>query len=287
MDTTRFLITPYQKISLKDFRTDFTGTFKDKKSAAKKLKRDIELLAKLQDVFYSQKSYGLLIILQGMDTAGKDGTIKHIMSGVNPQGVEVHSFKQPSEEELAHDYLWRTMKAMPQRGWIGIFNRTYYEEVLIARVRPEVLAKQNLPPEKLKQGVWKERFDDIGNMERYLTRNGFVILKFFLHISKEEQKKRLLERIDAKEKNWKFSAEDLDNRGYWRAYMNAYEKMLTHTSTKWAPWYVIPSDHKWFARAAVADIIVSTLQRLNVHYPTLSPKQEANLAKYKKMLERE
>ena len=287
MDLKHFIILPNKKFLLKDYLTNFTGHFNKKENAQKKLEEDIARLAKLQDLLYAQDNYALLIIFQAMDTAGKDGTIKHIMSGVNPQGVQVYSFKEPSAEELDHDYLWRSMKALPGRGRIGIFNRSYYEEVLVTRVRPEILSKQKLPPESNKGNIWKQRFEDINHMERYLVRNGVILLKFFLHISKKEQKERLLGRINDSEKNWKFSASDLENRKYWNCYMKAYQDMMNHTSTEWAPWHIIPSDHKWFARVAVANVIISKMESLHLRYPKVSKEEESNLLKYKKTLKRQ
>ena len=287
MDLKHFIIPPNKKFLLKNYLTNFTGHFNKKENAQKKLEEDIARLAELQDLLYAQDNYALLIIFQAMDTAGKDGAIKHIMSGVNPQGVQVYSFKEPSAEELDHDYLWRSMKALPGRGRIGIFNRSYYEEVLVTRVRPEILSKQKLPPESNKRNIWKQRFEDINHMERYLVRNGVILLKFFLHISKKEQKERLLGRINDSEKNWKFSASDLENRKYWNRYMKAYQDMMNHTSTEWAPWHIIPSDHKWFARVAVANVIISKMESLHLRYPKVSKEEESNLLKYKKTLKRQ
>ena len=287
MDLKNFIIPPNKKISLKDYSSDFTGNFSKKENAQKKLEADIARLAELQDLLYAQGNYALLIIFQAMDTAGKDGAIKHVMSGVNPQGVEVHSFKEPSAEELNHDYLWRSMKALPERGRIGIFNRSYYEEVLVTRVRPEILSKQKLPPGIDLNKLWKQRFEDINHVERYLVRNGVILLKFFLHISKDEQKERLLSRIEDSNKNWKFSASDLESRKYWDHYMKAYQDMMRRTSTEWAPWHIIPSDHKWFARVAVADVIVSKLESLHLSYPKVSKEEKLNLLKYKKLLKRQ
>ena len=287
MDLTNFIIPPNKKISLKDYSSDFTGNFSKKENAQKKLETDIARLAELQDLLYAQGNYALLIIFQAMDTAGKDGAIKHVMSGVNPQGVEVHSFKEPSAEELSHDYLWRSMKALPERGRIGIFNRSYYEEVLVTRVRPEILSKQKLPPGIDLNKLWKQRFEDINHVERYLVRNGVILLKLFLHISKDEQKERLLSRIEDSKKNWKFSASDLESRKYWDHYMKVYQDMMSRTSTEWAPWHIIPSDHKWFARVAVADVIVSKLESLHLSYPKVSKEEKLNLLKYKKLLKKQ
>jgi PPK2 family polyphosphate:nucleotide phosphotransferase len=288
MNHEHLIVPPGKKITLKDFDPDFTGKFKTKDEAQEKLQADIERLAALQDVLYAQDTYALLLIFQAMDAAGKDGIIKHVMSGVNPQGCQVFSFKAPSSEELDHDYLWRSMKALPERGRIGIFNRSYYEEVLVVRVHPEILNGQRIPKEeKDAKNIWQKRFEDINNFERYLSRNGIVILKFFLNVSKKEQKKRFLERIDTPEKNWKFSAADVKERGHWNEYMNAYEDAFNHTSTEWAPWYIIPADHKWFTRAAVADIIVAKLQSLDLKYPTVGEERKQELLKAKEMLEGE
>jgi PPK2 family polyphosphate:nucleotide phosphotransferase len=220
-------------------------------------------------MLYAQDRWALLLIFQAMDAAGKDGTIKHVMSGVNPQGVQVFSFKAPSAEELDHDYLWRSTRCLPERGRIGIFNRSYYEEVLVARVHPEVLARQTLPPELLTKRIWEERYEDIRNFERYLTRNGVVVRKFFLHVSRAEQKRRFLARLDEPEKNWKFSPNDVKERGFWKQYQQAYEDAIRATASKHAPWYVVPADHKWFTRLTVAAAIVATLAELDLHYPVL------------------
>jgi len=277
IDHASLLAKPGQTIRLGDFHTGSTGEFEKKADAERKLRADIERLAALQDMFYAQGQRAMLIIFQGMDAAGKDGAIKHVMSGVNPQGVDVSSFKTPSTEELAHDYLWRSTKALPQRGRIGIFNRSYYEELGVVRVHAAILAGETLPPEARAPNVWNERFEDIAAYERYLTRNGTLILKFFLHLSKDEQRKRLLERIDTPEKNWKISAADVRERAYWDAYQHVYGEMLTHTSTEVAPWYIVPADHKWFTRAAVADIIVARLEGLELAYPRVSDEQRAEL----------
>ncbi|MBI5648784.1 MAG: polyphosphate kinase 2 family protein [Ignavibacteriae bacterium] len=284
MDHSPYLVPHDEKRKLKDFDPDFTGHFTEKEEALGKLREDIEELATLQDVLYAQNTYAMLLIFQAMDAAGKDGTIKHVMSGVNPQGCQVYSFKAPSAEELDHDYLWRCMKALPERGRIGIFNRSYYEEVLVTRVHPEIIDRQQLPAEAKKGDVWKRRYEEINNIEEYLVRNGIVILKFFLNVSKKEQKKRFLERLQRPEKNWKFSINDAKERQHWDAYMDAYEAMLNATSTKHAPWYVIPADHKWFTRAAVADIIVRRLRDLDLSYPEVDELHRAELRKAEEML---
>ncbi len=288
MNCEKFRVMPGRKIKLANCDPSFTGNFKSKEEAQDKLSADIRKLASLQDVLYAQKTYALLLIFQAMDAAGKDGIIKHIMSGINPQGCQVFSFKAPSQEELDHDYLWRHMKALPERGRIGIFNRSYYEEVLIVKVHPEILHGQRIPPDKKNhQDIWKHRYEDINCVERYLARNGTLLLKFFLHISKKEQKARFLERINQPEKNWKFELGDLKERGLWKNYMQAYEDMLNATSSKWAPWYVIPADRKWFARAAVADIISDKLKSLNLRYPEVTAAHKKELLRAKKILEAE
>ena len=283
MNYEQFRIPTSGKIKITDYDPSATGGFKNKEDAESKLAADIERMAELQDVLYASRQCSLLILLQGMDTAGKDSVIKHVMSGVNPQGVRVTSFKQPTEEELHHDYLWRGHKVMPERGFIGIFNRSYYEEVLVARVHRELLEREGLS--EAAKSLWKTRHEDINNFEQSLARNCVVILKFALHLSKREQKKRLLERIDHPEKNWKFSFADLTERKCWNQYMEAYESMFNHTSTEWAPWYFVPADHKWYTRVVVADVIVSTLKSLNLKYPAVTPEQKKLLTEGKKVLE--
>jgi PPK2 family polyphosphate:nucleotide phosphotransferase len=280
----RLIAEPGKKISLKDYDADWTGSIKDKKEAALLLEDGVKELAKQQDRLYAQDTYSLLMVFQAMDAAGKDGTIRHVMSGINPQGCQVYSFKAPSAEERDHDYLWRSMKALPERGRIGIHNRSYYEEVLVARVHPEILASQQLPDDCKGNNVWKNRFEQINNFERYLHNNGTRILKFYLNVSKKEQKKRFLERIDQQEKNWKFSVNDAKERSFWKDYMNAYEDVFTHTSTKYAPWYIIPADNKWFMRLAVAAITYRTLDKLDLKYPTLTPEKKQGLVEAKKVL---
>jgi PPK2 family polyphosphate:nucleotide phosphotransferase len=288
MNYASFCVPPGKKIKLSSHDPGFTGQFKSREEAQEKLSADIEKLAKLQDVLYAQDTYALLLIFQAMDAAGKDGIIKHIMSGVNPQGCQVFSFKAPSQEELDHDFLWRQMKALPERGRIGIFNRSYYEEVLIVRIHPKILNRQRIPQkEKDRKDIWKRRYEDINAIERYLTRNGTVILKFFLNISKKEQKERFLERIDQPEKNWKFAFADLKERERWKDYAQAYEDMLNATSTEWAPWYIIPANKKWFARAAVADIVSDKLKSLNLRYPEVSEAHKKELRRSRKILEAE
>jgi PPK2 family polyphosphate:nucleotide phosphotransferase len=258
-----------------------------KKFAEKLLSQDVSDLAEAQELLYAADSWSVLLIFQAMDAAGKDGTIRHVMSGVNPQGCQVYSFKHPSAEELDHTFLWRCMKALPERGRIGIFNRSYYEEVLIVRVHPEVLASQRIPGAKANKELWEERYEDINNFEHHLARNGTAIVKFFLNVSKDEQKKRFLERIENDEKHWKFSASDVAERGHWDDYMQAYEKMLGATSTAWAPWYVIPADHKWVSRALVANIITSTIKKLDLKYPTPTPEAIKRIKDAKKSLTKE
>ena len=243
------------------------------------LARGVKQLLELQDRLYAQDRWALLLVFQGMDAAGKDGTIKHVLSGVNPQGVHVHSFKEPSAEELDHDFLWRAAWHLPERGEIGIFNRSHYEEVLVVRVHRGILELQKLPSELVTKRIWKERYDDINAFERHLARNGTVILKFFLNVSREEQKKRLLARLDDPDKNWKFATTDARERGLWKDYARAYEEMITATSTKWAPWYAVPADHKWFTRVVVAEVIIQTLEDLNLAYPKLDREKRREVAR--------
>lgn len=274
--------------SLNDYDPQYNKFFKNKKDGNSFLQKSTEELAELQEVLYAYNRYSLLIIFQALDAAGKDGTIKHVMSGINPQGCQVKSFKKPSEEELDHTYMWRCYKALPERGKIGIFNRSYYEEVLVTRVHQEVLETQKLPempadPEN-NNSFWKSRFNDINAFEQYLSHNGMTVLKFFLNISKDEQKRRFLKRIDDPSKHWKISLSDFQERRYWDDYMHAYEQMLLHTSTETAPWFVIPADHKWFMRAAVSGIIISTLKSLNLHYPGISEEKRAEIKKAEEWL---
>jgi PPK2 family polyphosphate:nucleotide phosphotransferase len=282
-----FIVPPGTKIRLKDYDPGFTGSYKTEEEASPKLRKDIQRLAKLQNVLYADNTRALLVVLQGMDAAGKDGTIRHVMSGVNPQGTQVHSFKAPSAEELEHDFLWRSTKALPERGGIGIFNRSYYEEVLVVRVHPEILNLQHLPPEAKGKNIWRHRFDAINDFERFLTRNGIGILKFFLNLSKEEQKRRFLERIDTPDKNWKFSVSDAKERGHWDEYMAAFEDALHRTSTEWAPWYIIPADNKWFTHVVVADVIIEKLKSFKLNYPVAGKEHRRQLLKAKRVLENE
>jgi PPK2 family polyphosphate:nucleotide phosphotransferase len=251
------------------------------------LAENLKQLAEAQELLYANDVYSVLIILQAMDAAGKDGIIKHVIAGVNPQGCQVFSFKKPSDEELDHNYLWRYMKALPERGRIGIFNRSYYEEVLVVKVHPELHQRQKLPPGKRGKSFWQDRYDDINRFERHLTRNGTVILKFFLHISKDEQKKRFLERLDDPEKHWKFSPSDLAERAFWKDYMEAFEDALSATSTEWAPWYVIPADHKWVTRAVVADIVTAAISSLHLSFPEVPPERRKALDEARRQLEAE
>jgi len=281
-------VPPGKKIDLKkDYDPSFTAHWMDKEEAQETLAEGVQLLATLQDKLYAQDNYGLLMVLQAMDAAGKDGTIKHVMSGVNPQGVNVYSFKAPAGEEMDHDYLWRNFITLPRRGHIGIFNRSYYEEVLVVRVHPEFLAGQKLPSTLKNKNIWKRRFEEINNFEKYLVNNGFPVVKFFLHVSREAQKERFLERVSLPEKNWKFSAADIKERQRWDDYMAAYEDVINHTSTKWAPWYVVPADHKWFTHLAVSAVLYRTLEGLNLAYPTVSEAQKQALLDAKAELEQE
>ncbi|MCU0898321.1 MAG: polyphosphate kinase 2 family protein [Burkholderiales bacterium] len=279
------LIDPYRVTSGKGFRLKAfdpgdTQRFgrEDKPDAQEWLAKGVQLLAEQQDRLYAQDRWGVLLVFQAMDAAGKDSTIKHVMSGVNPQGVQVYSFKQPSAEELDHDYLWRSMRCLPERGRIGIFNRSYYEEVLVVRVHQELLARQKLPPSVVGKDIWKARLEDIASFERYLARNGIAVVKFFLNVSKKEQKKRFLERLDKPEKNWKFSAADVVERQHWNEYQEAYEDAIRATAAKHAPWFVVPADNKWFTRVVVAAAVVETLEQLDLHYPAIGAAQKKELA---------
>ncbi|TAE58588.1 MAG: polyphosphate kinase 2 family protein [Nostocales cyanobacterium] len=283
-----FIVEPGTKISLqKDFDPSYKAEFHEKADARKKLKAGIKELASYQDILYAQNTYAVLLIFQAMDAAGKDSTIKHVMSGINPQGCQVFSFKAPSDEELDHDYLWRSMKSLPERGRIGIFNRSYYEELLVVRVHRELLEKQQLPYIPNGNKVWEQRFEEINNFEKYLFNNGILVLKFFLNVSKNEQKKRFLDRIESPDKNWKFSPSDVRERAFWDDYMMAYEDVFNHTSTEYAPWYIIPADKKWFTRLVVADIICKKLRELNLQYPVLGEAEKQRLLEAKTVLESE
>jgi PPK2 family polyphosphate:nucleotide phosphotransferase len=269
---------------LKDIAPGETWKIKSKEQAQRQLEKDSAVLGELQGRLYAQDQWALLLIFQAMDAAGKDSVIKHVMSGVNPQGCQVYSFKAPSSEEIDHDFLWRAARCLPERGRIGIFNRSYYEEVLVVRVHPELLDRQKLPPPLHSSKIWMERYEDINAYERYLSRNGVVIRKFFLHVSKEEQRKRLLSRIDEPLKNWKFSAQDLEERARWRQYMRAYEQTIRRTATPHAPWFVVPADHKWFTRLVVAQVIIDTLESLSLKYPTLSRAKRKELGTLRESL---
>ncbi len=281
-----FRVTKGNSFRLKNVEPGDTVGLKseDKPRAKEALATGVEALAQLQDMLYAQDHWAVLLIFQAMDAAGKDGAIKHVMSGINPQGCQVYSFKAPTSEDLDHDFLWRCMKCLPERGRIGIFNRSYYEETLVVRVHPEFLKKQKLPPDLVTKGIWKERFQDIRSFERYLSRNGVAIRKFFLHVSKKEQKRRFLERLETPEKNWKFSAGDIQERSYWDAYMAAYEDMIRNTATKEAPWYVVPADNKWITRVVVAAAIIDALASLDVKYPAVAPEKLKELGAAKRAL---
>jgi len=276
-----------KKFRLKDYDPADTCKLHSQEHAEELVAKSIARMAELQDMLYAQNRWGLLLLFQAMDAAGKDGVIKHVMSGVNPQGCQVYSFKTPSAEELDHDYMWRSAKCLPERGRIGIFNRSYYEEVLVVRVHPELLADERIPPALVTKNIWDERFEDIRAWERYFGRNGFVIRKFFLNVSKKEQKRRFLDRLQQPEKNWKFSSADLHEREHWDDYMNAYEDMIANTATQHAPWFVIPADNKWFTRLAVAAAIVDTLEDLDLSYPKVDPQKRKELEAARKMLVRE
>ena len=281
-----FLIKPGSKINLSEFQTSYTGKFSSKEEAEELLKENIKKMQKLQAKLYAEDKYSVLIIFQALDAAGKDGTIKHVMSGLNPQGTEVFSFKQPSSEELDHGFFWRINKALPERGRIGIFNRSHYEEVLVVRVH-NLVKNQRIPDDLVTDNIWKIRFREINEFEKYQYENGTIIIKFFLHVSKEEQKKRFLQRIERKSKNWKFSASDIEERKYWNEYVKSYEEAISSTSKPHAPWYVIPADKKWFMRLAVSSIIIESFKKLNLSFPKLSEEQVEKLQEYKSMLEKE
>ena len=282
-----YCVTNGEKFRLKDYDTSDTGHVKNKEQSQKIIDARAGLLNNQQEKLYAQDRWGLLLIFQAMDAAGKDGAIKHVMSGVNPQGCDVHSFKTPSNEELDHDYLWRAHKSMPERGKIGIFNRSYYEEVLVVRVHPTILAAQKLPDPLITKHIWEERYKDINAFERYLTRNGVVIRKFFLHVSKEEQRKRFLERLEDSKKNWKFSMADVKERAYWKDYQEAYEEMIRNTATKHAPWYVVPADNKWYTQLIVASAIISALEELDLCFPDVDKEKKKELESVRESLLKE
>jgi PPK2 family polyphosphate:nucleotide phosphotransferase len=281
-----YCITEGDKFRLKNIDPDDTAWLEaeDKPRAKESLQVGVQALAELQDMLYAQDRWAVLLIFQAMDAAGKDSAIKHVMSGVNPQGCQVVAFKEPSTEDLEHDYLWRCSKHLPERGRIGIFNRSYYEEVLVVRVHEGLLQKQKLPPELITKHLWEDRFRDIRGFERYLSNNGVLIRKFFLHVSRKEQKKRFLERIDKPEKHWKFSAADVRERAYWQDYMQAYETMIRHTATEHAPWYAVPADNKWFTRVVVAAAVITALASLDLHYPQVSEEKRQELTLARKAL---
>ena len=283
METKSFFVAPKSKVNLSKIPTDYTADFKSKKQAVMILKKNIEKMTELQAKLYAQDKYSLLIIFQAMDAAGKDGTIKHVMSGLNPQGTQVYSFKQPSKEELDHGYLWRINKALPERGRIGIFNRSHYEEVLVVRVH-DLIKYQKVPDKFNNKGIWKQRYRQINNFEEYLYENGVKVIKFFLHISKEEQKKRFLARIEDPAKNWKFSSGDIEERKYWIEYEKAYQEAISATSKRHSPWFIIPADKKWFVRLAVSEIIVREMKKLKPEFPALNEEQLQDLEKSKQCL---
>ena len=274
----RYRIEQGKRFRLRDIDPDDHHQIEDKEQAEALLAEGVELLAEMQDKLYAQDRWSLLLVFQAMDAAGKDGTIKHVMSGVNPQGCQVFSFKAPSSTDLDHDFLWRTTNCLPERGRIGIFNRSYYEEVLVVRVHPQILAGQKLPDRLVTKHIWEERFEDINHFERYLAHNGTVVRKFFLHVSRAEQKKRFLERLERPEKNWKFSLADARERQHWKQYMHAYEDMIRHTATPDAPWFVVPADTKWFTRVVVAAAVIDALADLDLHYPVVDKAKKKELA---------
>jgi PPK2 family polyphosphate:nucleotide phosphotransferase len=285
----RYRIEDGKHFRLKDYDPgDTHGLGSELKPQAKQLLAEgVKELSRLQSILAAQDGWGLLVILQALDAAGKDGTIKHVMSGVNPQGVDVWSFKAPTDDELRHDYLWRTTERLPKRGQIGIFNRSYYEEVLVVRVHPKILQNEKLPKTLITKHIWQERFEDINCFERYVTRNGIAVVKFFLHLSKKEQKRRFLERLDTPDKNWKFSSDDVKERQCWDAYQDVYEDMIRHTASEHAPWYVVPSDNKWFTRLVVAQAVVDALKRMDLKYPKMSGPEKTALAQARTQLENE
>jgi PPK2 family polyphosphate:nucleotide phosphotransferase len=284
-----FRVSDGERFRLKDVDPGDTMGYKsgDKPRSKEALAAGVQVLADLQAKLYAQDQWGMVLIFQAMDAAGKDGAIKHVFSGVNPQGCQVHSFKAPSSEELDHDYLWRCLRVLPNRGNIGIFNRSYYEETLAVRVHPEYLAAQHLPPSCMKKDIWENRYKDIRSFERYLTHNGYVVRKFFLYVSKKEQKRRFLDRIDDPSKNWKFSSSDVKARGYWDDYMRVYEETIQATATKDAPWYVVPADHKWFTRIVVASAIIAALDDLGLRFPDVSEQKKRDLQAARRALQRE
>jgi len=286
MSANKLMVKSNTKIDLSKILTDFTDGYNSEEEASGDLKKNIEKMISLQDKLYAENKYSMLLIFQAMDAAGKDGTIKHVMSGLNPQGTQVYSFKQPSFEEINHDYLWRINKCLPERGKIGIFNRSYYEEVLVVKVH-NLLAKEKIPKELITEDIWQQRYREINDFEKFLYENGTIILKFFLHISKDEQKRRFLKRIEKKSRNWKFSDADLKEREHWDEYQKCYQEAISATSKKNAPWFIIPADHKWYMRLAVSKIIVDAMMELPINYPKLNVEQLKNLDICKKKLENE
>ncbi|MEQ8199929.1 MAG: polyphosphate kinase 2 family protein [Syntrophomonadaceae bacterium] len=275
---------PGNRLKLNSLTTNYGAGYNSKEEARERMEKNIDRMARMQDILYAQDKYALLLIIQAMDAAGKDGVIKHVMSGLNPQGTMVHSFKPPSAEELDHDYLWRYSKALPERGRIGIFNRSYYEEVLVVRVHNLTGTTEKVPPQFITSEVWEQRLEDIGHFEKYLHRNGMVILKFYLHVSRQEQKQRLLARLDEPDKNWKFNAGDLEDRKHWDEYAEYYEEAINATDADHAPWYIIPADKKWFARLAISEIIADTLEAMKLEYPRLNAQQQQMLSVYRTQL---
>jgi PPK2 family polyphosphate:nucleotide phosphotransferase len=285
IDTSRFRVKPGRTVRLKQLDPGDTMPFgSNRDAAAGQMEKDVERLFRLQELLYAENRWAVLLVFQAMDAGGKDSAIKHVMRGLNPQGTRVASFKAPSNDELAHDYLWRVVGELPARGMIGVFNRSHYEEVLIARVHPEIIERQRLPEPLVTRDLWKERYQDINGFERHVARNGTVICKFFLHVSKEEQRRRFLDRLDDPAKNWKFSLADAEERNFWRDYMGAYQDMLSATSTRHAPWHVVPADHKWFAHLVIARIIIEALESLGLEFPTPSASQRKELAKARRQL---
>jgi PPK2 family polyphosphate:nucleotide phosphotransferase len=284
IDTARYRVKPGGRVRLRDRDPDDTRPFRSEGETAGILKKSVKRMFEMTEVLYAQDRWSLLLIFQAMDAAGKDSAIKHVMRGLDPKATQVFTFKRPSPEELDHDFMWRCMKVLPERGRIGVFNRSYYEEVLVVRVHPGLLEAQHLPPGLVTKNLWDERFEDIRHIERYLCRNGTVIRKFFLHVSKSEQRRRFVQRLDDAAKNWKFSIGDVDERLQWDEYMHAYEQAMAATSTHEAPWYVLPADHKWFTRLAIAQIIIETLEGLDLHFPPLDRAKQRELAEARRRL---
>ncbi len=284
IDTARFRVKPGSRVRLRDHDPADISPYASEEETKGLLKKSVKRMFELTEVLYAQDRWSLLLILQAMDAAGKDSAIKHAMSGLDPKATQVFTFKRPSPEELDHDFMWRCTKVVPERGRIGVFNRSYYEEVLVVRVHPELLEAQHLPPDRVSKRIWNERFEDIRHIERYLCRNGTVIRKFFLHVSKGEQRRRFVQRLDNPAKNWKFSIGDVDERLHWDEYMRAYEQALSATSTPDAPWYVLPADHKWFTRLAIAQIVIDTLENLDLHFPPLDRAKQRELAEARRRL---